>query len=133
MAAVVSNHDPGPGGGNPQVPGSYAERLKTNVNYDQRLKRNVLEIVLEKTERDAEMILDDNCVARLCRSIGMDIVTQVEGYQVHHNGRTSTVTIWVVKDINLDRFCREEGINVTKGVMTTMIRPSGRSEKESTK
>ena len=30
---------------------SYAERLKTNVRYDQRLQRNVLEISLEKTNK----------------------------------------------------------------------------------
>ena len=58
----------------------------------------------------------------------MDIEHQVEGYQVHHNGRTSTITVWVAKDINLEKFCRVEGINVTKGVMTGMIRPSGRSD-----
>ena len=29
---------------------SYSDRLKTNVRYDQRLKRNVLEITLEKTQ-----------------------------------------------------------------------------------
>ena len=114
MAAVVSNHDPGLGGGNPQVPGSCAERLKTNVNYDQRLKRNVLEIVLEKTEKDAEMIIDDNCVARLCRSIGMDIVTQVEGYQVHHNGRTGTVTVWVVRH-QLGQVLQEGGDQCDEG------------------
>ena len=56
----------------------------------------------------------------------MDIVTQVEGYQTHHFGSTSTITIWVVKDVNLKRFCRTEGINVSKGVMTGMIRPAGR-------
>ena len=128
MAAALGNHDPGPGGGVKNVPGSYADRLKTNVNYDQRLKRNVLEIVVEKTEKDAEMFPDDHCVARLCKSIGMDILTEIEGYQVHHNGRSSTITVWVVKDVNLERFCRVEGINVTKGVMTSMIRPAGRSD-----
>ena len=29
---------------------SYSDRLKTNVRYDQHLKRNVLEITLEKTQ-----------------------------------------------------------------------------------
>ena len=125
---AADNDDPGGGIEKTKAPSSYADRLKTNVNYDQRLKRNVLEIMLEKTEKDAEMVLDQNCVARLCRSIGMDIVSQVEGYQIHHNGRTSTITVWVVKGVHPDRFCRVEGINVTKGVMTSMIRPSGRSD-----
>ena len=32
------------------------------------------------------------------------------------------------KGVNLERFCRVEGINVSKGVMTGMIRPAGRSD-----
>ena len=111
-----------------QNQGTYASRIKTNVNYDQRLRRNVLEIVLEKTDRDVEIVVDQECVARLCRSIGMDIVSQVEGYQTHHFGSMSTITIWVVKGVNLDRFCRSEGIRVSKGVMTGMIRPAGRKD-----
>ena len=82
-----------PGGGGVRKPPSYAERLKTNVSYDQRLKRNVLEIVLEKTEQGAEMVLDQECVARLLRSVGMDLMSQVEGYQVQYNGRTSMISV----------------------------------------
>ena len=37
--------------------GLYSDRLKTHVRYDQRLKRNVLEITLEKTNNDA--VFDD--------------------------------------------------------------------------
>ena len=33
-----------------------------------------------------------------------------------------------MKGISLDRFCREENINVTKGVVTGMIRPAGRKD-----
>ena len=32
---------------------TYSESLKTNMRYDQKLKRNVLEITLEKTFNDA--------------------------------------------------------------------------------
>ena len=63
--AIGGLHDPGGGhqreGGGGHLP-SYADRLKTNVNYDQRLKRNVLEIFLEKIEKEAEMVLDQECV-----------------------------------------------------------------------
>ena len=97
-----------PGGGAPRGV-SYADRLRTNVSYDQRLKRNVLEIVLEKTEKDAEIVLDQDCVAKIIRSIGMDLVSQVEGYQVQHNGRTSLISVWVVKEVDLKKFCRVEG------------------------
>lgn len=130
MATALDPDDPGPGGGlrKDHQAISYADRLKTNVNFDQRLKRNVLEILIEKTENDAEIVLDQENVARVCRSIGMDLQSQVEGYQVHHNGRNCTISVWVTKGVNLERFCRVEGINISKGVMTSMIRPAGRSD-----
>ena len=43
MAMAMSNGQPPPGGGE-----SYSDKLRTNVNFNQRLKRNVLEISLEK-------------------------------------------------------------------------------------
>ena len=63
---------------------SYADRLKTNVKRDQRLKRNVLEVTLEKNDRNSEMWfeLDPESTARLLKVLGIDIQTQVEGYQV---------------------------------------------------
>ena len=125
---MAAGEDFDPGGKQSANMASYAEKLKTNVNYDQRLKRNVLEITLEKTEKDAEIILDDKCVARICQSLGMDIVSDVEGYQVYHNGRTSTISVWLYKGRNLDRFCKAESIKVSKGVITTMIRPAGRRD-----
>ena len=54
---------------------SYAERLKTNVSYNERLKRNVLEIAIEKNESDAEVMISENSVERVLKSIGMDIMT----------------------------------------------------------
>ena len=117
-----------PGGGGRRQGASYADRLKTNVNFDQRLKRNVLEITLEKKEKEAEMMLDQESVARLMRSIGMDVMTQVEGYQIQYNGRTSMISVWAAKGVNLEKFCKAEGINVTKDIMTGLIRPAGRRD-----
>ena len=48
---------------------SYAERLKTNIRYDQRLKRNVLDIEIEKLDRENDIDLGQACVARLLTSI----------------------------------------------------------------
>ena len=64
--------DPGEGGrqeGGAQQQTSYADRLKANVSYNERLKRNILEITLEKAEKEAEMVIDQECV---------------EGYQVQY-------------------------------------------------
>ena len=58
----------------------------------------------------------------------MNIESDVEGFQVHHNGRLSTISVWLYKGKNLARFCRPESIKVSKGVITTMIRPAGRRD-----
>ena len=127
MASAMEKPDD-PGGGKVLgQQGSYADRLKTNVKYDQRLKRNVLEIVIEKSEREAEIVLDPATVARVCRSVGLDIDSQVEGYQVQF-GRVCILSVWVEKSVSLERFCRVENIMVSKGVMTGSIRPSGRKD-----
>ena len=72
---------------------TYADRLKTNVSYNERLKRNVLEITVEKIDSDAEIIISENSVVRVLKSIGMDIMSQIEGYQVQYNGRTSLISV----------------------------------------
>ena len=106
---------------------SYAERLKTNVKYDQRLKRNILEIEIEKLDKENEIILNQDCVARLLRSIGMNIQTQLRGYQVIY-GRVVTLSVWCTPGVNLEMFCRTETIQVTRGVWTKNIRPAGRRD-----
>ena len=66
----------------------------------------MLEIVLEKTDKEAEIVIDQECVVRLVRSIVMDLMTQLEGYQVHYNGRSSMISVWATRGLNLERFCR---------------------------
>ena len=107
---------------------SYADRLKTNIRYDQRLKRNVLDIEIEKLDRDNEIILDQACVARLMTSIGINIKTQYQGYQVMYGRGGATISVWCVPGIDLERFCRTETIQVTRGVWTKNIRPAGRRD-----
>ena len=77
MSANTANVQPPPGGGGGKSEGgpgrSYSEKLKTNVNYNQRLKRNVLEISLERTEKDANLNVGEECMERVMTSIGIDI------------------------------------------------------------
>ena len=47
---------------------------------------------------------------------------------MQHSSRSSTVTIGVMEGVSLSRFCKTEWINVSKSVVTTMIRPAGRSD-----
>ena len=111
--------DPG-GGTRQQQPPSYADRLKTNIKFDQRLKRNILEIVIEKSEREAEIVLNPDTVARVFRSVGLNIETQVEGYQIQF-GRVCILSVWVEKSVNLERFCKGENIMVSKGVCGLLV------------
>ena len=55
---------------------SYSDKLKTNVRFDQKLKRNVLEITLEKTSSEASIDnVSDDDVARVYKTLGIDIVS----------------------------------------------------------
>ena len=99
------------------------------MRYDQRLQRNVLEIVIEKTDKNAEIVMNPESVARVCRSVGMDIESQVEGYQVHPSGGGNRmISVWLKENVNPERFCKEESIQVSKGVVTGAIRPAGRTD-----
>ena len=120
------------GPGPPQVPpdakSSYADKAKMNVRYDQRLKRNVLDIEVEKKDVRDEMFLDQEVVAKLLENIGMVIERDVEGYQVTYDGKSGKIAVLCKTGIDLEKFCRQECFEVCKGVMTKNIRPSGRKD-----
>ena len=73
MTTMPNPTGPGPGKSSQMKAQSYADRARMNVKYDQRLKRNVLEIEIEKDNYDEEMFLDQETVARLLNRINMDI------------------------------------------------------------
>ena len=84
-------------GGSPGPPHvhitSYVDMTKMNVRFDQRLKRNVLDIEVEKIDVNDEMILDQNVVAKLLKSIGMDIDRDVDGYQPVYSGKGGKIAV----------------------------------------
>ena len=112
------------GGGGDKSKMSYSDRLKTNVRFDQRLIRNVLEITLEKTDKEAEFDVDGEDVARVAKTLGINITSQTPGYQLQY----SIISVWMAPGIDLDRFCKDVNIKVTDNVITGMIRPSGKKE-----
>ena len=63
---------------------TYSERVKSNVKFDQRLKRSVLEISIEKTDSESTLEVDNNDVSRICQTLGMDITSQVEGFNIRY-------------------------------------------------
>ena len=112
--ATGGPHDPG-GGDDARRQLTYADRLKTNVKYDERLKRNVLEIEIGKVEKEDDVVLDQQCVSRILTSIGINIKTDIRGYQLFY-GRAIRISVWCLAGISLERFCRSEAIQVSKGV-----------------
>ena len=120
---VDNAYAPHDGGGN-----SYADKLKTNVKFDQRLKRIVLEIVLEKTDQDGDYEISQDNIVKVFKTIGISIEKHVEGYQLHSKGKISLISVWMYKNIDLDQFCRDDNIKVAEGVMTGSIRPAGRKD-----
>jgi hypothetical protein len=136
--AVGAEGEPGGGGGAESGGGvgsgggvkttSYADRLKTNVNYSQRLKRNILEITLEKVNKNTEIEINQEDTSRVFRTLGIDITSQVEGHQVHYKGRNSVISVWMANGINVEKFCKDVNIKVNSDVITGMIRPAGRTD-----
>ena len=52
---------------------SYSDRLKTNVRFDQRLKRNVLEITLAKSNAEADAEISVEAIAKVFNTLGINI------------------------------------------------------------
>ena len=59
-----------------------------------------------KTAKDTAIDLNQECVAKVVKTIGLDIDSQEEGYQVLYSGGTFIILVCVVKGINLEKFCK---------------------------
>ena len=105
------------------IPLSYADKLKTNIKWDNRFKRNVLEIILDNDNKKFVNI-PDNVIDRLFKTLGIDIKSQVEGFFRKNN----IIYAWLANGIDLERFCRSESIKIAKGIRTKFIRPSGKRD-----
>ena len=58
---------------------SYADRAKMNIRFNQKLKRNVLDIEVGKESDEDEMILNEDTIAKLLNKLRLNI-SHVEGY-----------------------------------------------------
>ena len=76
---------------------SYVDKLKANVNRFERLKRNVLEINLEKDSSVTFINLEAETVAKVLSNLGVDIKTQVEAVQTCP-GNSKKIFVWVKPD-----------------------------------
>ena len=93
---------------------TYADRAKINIRYNQKLKRNVLEIEVEKDSTEAEMILSEETIANLLRTIHMDIYIDVEGHQVSYGRKKSKIEVLCKEGIDLEQFCTKNRLQVER-------------------
>ena len=97
------------------------------MKYDHRLKRNLLEIMIEKDKKDMRVEMSEELTARILKSVEIDITKELEGFQVTYR-RICTISAWMSAGISLERFRQKEGIIVGKGLRTGPIRPAGRKD-----
>ena len=109
---------------------SYADKVKTNIRYDQRLKRNVLEIEIERTNVETNFTITDEALETLLSKLGMSIQLHVEGYQVSYSYKKAKIEILCKEGLDLVQFCRQEKFIISPGMRTTFIRPAGRRDVE---
>ena len=106
---------------------SWAERLGSSLPSS--LNRNVLEVVLEKDERGAFIVKEEEC-ARLIVKIGLDPHpgAQIEEVQICPNGR-GVILITLKDNVRIEDYCRYDVLIVTEsGIRSSMMKPAGKKE-----
>ena len=67
---------------------------------------------MEKTDREVEIVVDQHSVAKVLTTLKLDISTDIEGYQVQYNGGRAIISVWAKTGLDLNKFCRSDGINI---------------------
>ena len=107
--------------------GTWAQMLGSTLPTS--LKKNVLEIVLDKDERGAFMVSDHDC-AKVMGKLGLDNRPgiHVESVQICPNGR-GVILITLKDNIPLERFCRYDVIEITEsGIRAVNVKPAGKRD-----
>lgn len=111
--------------------GLYSERLRSNIRYDQKLKRNVLEISMTKENSREAISINTELVFRILNSIKMDTSNtpsrEYHGHYVRY-GKTPTIVVLCKQHVNLEKFCRNENIQISATLRVSNIRPANRRE-----
>ena len=71
-------------------------------------------------------------IATLLNKMKLNISSHVEGYQVSHGRKKAKIEVLCRADLDLEKFCIHESLQVEKGVKTNFIRPAGRKDVEVT-
>ena len=111
-----------PGGGGPSRPLSYANRVKQR-SY-KKLDRNVLQIMIEKTDKNKIVQLNGDQVAEVCEIVGVRVGVETEGYQTQYRGKVIMLAIWVKEAVSLERFVSEQSKFFSSDMTITSVRPA---------
>ena len=90
-----------------------------------RDNNNVLEVLLQKTNRGAFNVNESECF-NMMRKLGLDTRPgiHVEGVQICPQGR-GVIYITLKQEVNIDRFCRYDVLEVTQsGIRTSLVKPA---------
>ena len=130
MSGNSGNQPRGEGGGTRGSGGgrmSWAERLGSSLPSS--LNRNILEVVLEKDEKGAFIVKEEEC-ARLMQKIGLDLRpgAQVEEVQICPSGR-GVILITLRDNVKIEDFCRYDVLVISEsGIRSSMMKPAGKEE-----
>ena len=116
-----------PGGVKSGVGGrTYSALLSSNLPLS--LKKNVLEIVLEKDVRGPFNVSIADCVKMLVK-LGLDPQPgMIESIQICPNGR-GVIYVTLKKEIPIERFCCYDVFEVTQcGIRAVQVKPAGRRD-----
>ena len=106
---------------------SWAELLGSSIPSS--LNKSILEVVLEKDERGAFLVGDEDS-ARMMKKLGLDHRpgVQVECVQICPNGR-GVILITLKNDVKVETFCRYDVFEITEsGIRSIMVKPAGKKE-----
>ena len=110
-----------PGGGS--RPPSYANRVKTNMKKHQKLDRNILEIIIEKKNRDEFILLRGEQVAEVCEVVGVNVASEAEGYHTQY-GKFITLSVWVKQAVSLTKFVSSHPTVYTSELTIVSVKPA---------
>ena len=98
------------------------------ANLPTRNDKNVMEIILEKDVK-GNFSASDQEVAKLLQKLGADLRpgVHIEGVQICPMGR-NVIQVTLNKNVEIEKFCNKQLLEIKPGLRVAQIRPSGRRE-----
>ena len=105
----------------------YRDVVQASLGAPERLKRNVLEIRLDK--EDIGDGVEEDAVAKLFSKLGIR-PEQVEGVQMVPQKFPRKIFVWFELGVDINRYCFHESYRLSDKVKTGLIKPMDKREVE---